>query len=243
MSVTKLASFNLIHSSSATIIINHNLILLEYNSQRPRLIISEYGRNIQTMIDEAVKVEDSEQRNKMARYIISVMGQLNPHLRDVADFKHKLWDHLFIMSDFKLEVDSPYPIPSRESFDTKPEKLSYPHNHIKYRHYGKIVEKIIEKAKTIEDPTTKDAMTSAVAHHLKKSYLAWNRDSVDDSIIFNDLKTLSKGELQMAEGAKLGAATEVVSAQNYSQQQGKKFPKNKQKQNKFKRNFGSSKPY
>jgi len=214
-----------------------------YNSQRPKLIISEYGRNIQRMIDEACAIEDREKRNRTARYIISVMGQLNPHLRDVSDFKHKLWDHLFIMSDFKLDVDSPYPIPSRESFDTKPEQLNYPNASIKYKHYGKIIEKIIDKAEKIEAGTTREAMISAVAHHLKKSYLAWNRDSVDDEIIFKDLKALSAGKLMLPEGVKLGAATEVVGAQNYSQQQGKKFNRNKPKQNKFKRKFGSSNSY
>lgn len=215
---------------------------MEYNSQRPKLIISEYGRHIQKMIDNACALEDKERRNVAARAIISVMGQLNPQLRDQSDFRHKLWDHLFIMSDFRLDVDSPYPIPTRESLESKPSKLHYPSNHIKYRHYGKIVERMIENARKIEDPALKDSMVSAIAHHLKKSYLAWNRDSVADDIIFKDLKELSGGELSMPEGAQLGAATEVLTA-NYSQQQGKKFNRNKQKQKQFKRKFGSGNSY
>jgi hypothetical protein len=212
---------------------------MEYNSQRSRLIISEYGRHIQRMIDEAIKITDKEERNKRARYIISVMGQLNPHLRDVNDFKHKLWDHLFIMSDFRLDVDSPYPIPSRESFQTKPEMLKYPSNHIKFRHYGKIIERVIEKAKSLEKGEVKDALTSSIAYNLKKAYLTWNRDSVQDDLIISDLKKLSAGELIIEEGTKLAYVPEAVS-QNYSQQQGKKFNKGRGKSKNYKRKFGGS---
>ena len=111
-----------------------------YNTQRPKLIIPEYGRNVQNMVDHAVSVEDREERNKVAHSIIDVMGNLNPHLRDVPDFKHKLWDHLFIMSDFKLDVDSPYPKPTPESFQEKPRRVTYPENGIRYRHYGRTIE-------------------------------------------------------------------------------------------------------
>ena len=215
---------------------------MEYNSQRPRLIISEHGRIIQKMIDNACLIEDSERRNATAKDIITVLSQLNPQLRDQSDFKHKLWDYLFIASDFKLDVESPYPKPSRESLQTKPETLAYPSISMRYRHYGKIVEKMIGNAKKIEDPALKESMTSAIAHHLKKSYLAWNRDSVSDETIFKDLTELSSGALSLPEGTQLGAATEVLSA-NYSQNQGKKFNKNKQKQNKFKRKFGGSNSY
>jgi hypothetical protein len=204
--------------------------MMQYNSQRPKLIISEYGRHIQKMIDNACAIEDREQRNLAAKAIIAVMGQLNPHLRDQNDFRHKLWDHLFIMSDF------------RESLSTKPSSLQYPNNQIRYRHYGKIIEKMIDNAQKIEDPELKTSMVSAVAHHLKKSYLAWNRDSVADDIIFKDLKDLSAGTLEMPDGTQLGAATEVLTA-NYSQGQGKKFNRNKQKQKPFKRKFGTSNSY
>ncbi|MEX1190289.1 MAG: DUF4290 domain-containing protein [Bacteroidia bacterium] len=212
---------------------------MEYNSQRPHLIISEYGRHIQRMVDDAIEISDREERNKRARYIISVMGQLNPHLRDVNDFKHKLWDHIFIMSDFRLDVDSPYPIPSRESFRTKPEMLKYPSNHIKFRHYGKIIERVIEKAKSLEKGEKKNALVSTIAYNLKKAYLTWNRDSVQDDLIINDLKKLSDGELIIEDGTKLAFVPEAVS-QNYSQQPGKKFNRGRGKSKNYKRKFGGS---
>jgi hypothetical protein len=195
------------------------------------------------MIDDAATIEDREERNQRAKYIISVMGQLNPQLRDVGDFKHKLWDHLFIMSDFKLDVDSPYPIPSKESFNTKPEHLSYPASNIRFRHYGKIIEKLIVEAQNLTDGPEKELIVSAIAHQLKKSYLLWNRDSVNDDLIMQDLAKLSGGNLQLAEGTKLASASEVVGSTSFPQQQGKKFHKKNQKQNKFKRKFGGSNPY
>lgn len=216
---------------------------MQYNSQRPQLIISEYGRHIQEMVNHAMTIEDREERNKIARYIISVMGQLNPQLRDAGDFRHKLWDHLFIMSDFRLDVDSPYPIPSRESFNTKPEKLAYPSQSIKFRHYGKIIERIIEQAKDMEEGPARDALVSSIAHHLKKSYLLWNRDSVEDEQIFQDLGLLSDGKLKPSESIKLPSATEMLGPQSFSQQQGKKFQRKPQKQNKFKRKFGGNNSY
>lgn len=209
---------------------------MEYNSQRPQLIISEYGRHIQRMIDHACEISEKEERNTMARYIISVMGQLNPHLRDVSDFKHKLWDHLFIMSNFRLDVDSPYPIPSRESFQTKPERIPYPNTNIRFRHYGKIIEKVIEEANKVEKGPVREALIGAIAYNLKKSYLTWNRDSVQDDQIFKDMNTLSGGLLQPAEGSNMIVVAEGI-AQNNSQQQGKKFNKGRQKQKNFKRKF------
>lgn len=212
---------------------------MQYNSQRPRLIIPEYGRHVQNMVNDLAQIEDKEERNERAKYIISVMGQLNPHLRDVNDFKHKLWDHLFIMSDFNIELDSPYPIPSRESFQTKPEKLSYPSNNIKFRHYGKIIERVIEKAKSLEAGETKEALVDAIAYNLKKSYLTWNRDSVQDDQIINDLKKLSDNKLVIDEGTSLAHVPESLS-KNYSQKQGKKFNKGRGKSKNYKRKFGGS---
>ncbi len=209
---------------------------MEYNSQRPQLIISEYGRHIQRMIDHTCEISEKEERNTMARYIISVMGQLNPHLRDVSDFKHKLWDHLFIMSNFRLDVDSPYPIPSRESFQTKPERIPYPNTNIRFRHYGKIIEKVIDEANKVEEGPVREALIGAIAYNLKKSYLTWNRDSVQDDQIFKDMHTLSGGLLQPAEGSNMIVVAEGI-AQNNSQQQSKKFNKGRQKQKNFKRKF------
>lgn len=173
------------------------LIEKDYNTTRPQMIIPEYGRNIQKMIAHAVELEDKEERNKMANAIISVMGQLNPHLRDIADFKHKLWDHLFIISDYKLDVDSPYPIPDKETILKKPERLNYPQKDIKFKHYGKTIEILIEQAILIEDAQEKKALLAIIANLMKKTYLTFNRDSVNDELIISDLKMLSKNKLQL----------------------------------------------
>lgn len=169
----------------------------DYNTRRPQMVIPEYGRNIQKMIAHAVELEDKEERNKMANAIISVMGQLNPHLRDIADFKHKLWDHLFIISDFKIDVDSPYPLPDKETIFKKPERLSYPQNNIHFKHYGKSIENLIEQTVLFEEGEEKIALIKIIANLMKKTYLTFNRDSVNDELIIADLKLLSKNKLQL----------------------------------------------
>jgi uncharacterized protein (DUF952 family) len=170
---------------------------LEYNAERPHLIIPEYGRHLQKLIDLAVAIEDSEERNKAAKYIIQVMGSLNPHLRDVLDFQHKLWDQLFIMSDFKLKVDSPYPIPTREVINLKPERLAYPQKNPKYRFYGNNIKYMIEVANKWEEGEMKSALVKVIANHMKKSYLSWNKDTVTDAVIFEHLFELSEGTINL----------------------------------------------
>ncbi len=170
---------------------------LEYNAERPHLIIPEYGRHLQKLIDQATEIEDREQRNKVAKYIIQVMGSLNPHLRDVPDFQHKLWDQLFIMSDFRIDVDSPYPIPSREVLQLKPEILQYPQNFPKYRFYGNNIKFMIDVANKWEDGELKSALIKVIANHMKKSYLSWNKDTVKDDVIFEHLYELSDGKINM----------------------------------------------
>jgi hypothetical protein len=184
---------------------------MEYNSQRSKMNISEYGRNIQKMIEYIMTIDDREKRNKLTRATIQVMGQLNPHLRDVNDFKHKLWDHLFIMSNFKLDVDSPYPIPSAETLTRKPERLGYATNHITYRHYGRHIERMIEKAKEFPDGEEKDALIKMIANHLKKSYLIWNRDAVTDEEIASHLELLSGGKLTLNDKVKLSNTQDILS--------------------------------
>ncbi len=170
---------------------------LEYNTERPHLIIPEYGRHIQKMVDQCVAMEDREERNKCAKSIIAVMGNLNPHLRDVPDFQHKLWDQLFIISDFKLDVDSPYPIPSKEELKQPPEPLSYPQNFPKYRFYGNNIKRMIDVAVTWEEGELKDALIYTIANHMKKSYLNWNKDTVEDDVIFKHLFELSNGAINV----------------------------------------------
>lgn len=142
-------------------------------------------------------IDDKEERNKAAKYIIDVMGTLNPHLRDVPDFQHKLWDQLFIMSDFKLDVDSPYPIPSREVLNQKPERLAYPQNFPKYRFYGNNIKYMIDVANKWEEGELKNALIIVIANHMKKCYLSWNKDTVEDSAIFNHLYELSNGKIDL----------------------------------------------
>lgn len=175
----------------------------DYNTTRPALLYAEYGRNIQNMVRYIKTLPDKEERNKHAQAVIDLMGFLNPHLRDVADFKHKLWDHLFIIADFDLDVDSPYPIPSKESLDTKPKKVPYPMHKIHYKHYGKTVELMIEKAKAVEEPERKAQLVAQIANFMKMSYVTWNKDTVSDETIIADLKTLSKGELSLDENTNL----------------------------------------
>lgn len=173
---------------------------MEYNTQREHLIIPEYGRNIQKMVAHAIAIKDKEERNRCARSIVDVMGELNPHLRDVADFKHKLWDHLFIISAFKLDVDSPFEIPTKDSINTKPERIEYPKKDYKYRHYGKTISRMVMKAIDFKEGPEKEALVATIANHLKKSYLTWNRDSVEDTKIVDDLTELSGGKLKLSEG-------------------------------------------
>lgn len=170
---------------------------IEYNTERPHLIIPEYGRHIQKMVDHAVSIEDREARNNCARSIIAVMGNLNPHLRDVPDFQHKLWDQLFIISDFKLDVDSPYPKPSKEELAARPEPLDYPQNFPKYRFYGNNIKRMIDVANSWEAGDKKDALVMTIANHMKKSFLNWNKDTVEDAVIFEHLYELSDGKLNL----------------------------------------------
>ena len=171
---------------------------LEYNTERPKLIIPEYGRHFQKMVDHAVAIEDDAERNKVAKAIISVMGNLQPHLRDVPDFQHKLWDQLFIMSDFKLKVDSPFPLPSKEVLEQRPDPLEYPQNHPKYRFYGNNIKRMIDVAINWEEGDMRSGLEYAIANHMKKCYLNWNKDSVDDQVIFTHLLELSEGKIDLA---------------------------------------------
>lgn len=170
---------------------------IEYNAERPHLIIPEYGRHLQKLIAQATQIEDRVERNKAAKYIIQVMGSLNPHLRDVLDFQHKLWDQLFIMSDFKLDVDSPYPIPTKDVIFLKPERLAYPQKNPKYRFYGNNIKYMINVANSWEEGEMKNALVKVIANHMKKSYLSWNKDTVTDIVIFEHLYELSEGKLDL----------------------------------------------
>ncbi len=175
---------------------NEDLPLI-YNSDLEELKIPEYGRIIHQMVKLLKMIEDKEERNTFAREIIRVMGRKNPHLRDVSDFQHKLWDHLFIMAGFDLDVDSPFDKPTPEKIWFKPEKLPYPETGYKYRFYGKIIHKLIQLAVQWEEGELKDRLIRTIANHMKKNYLNWNRDHVDDEIIFQHLYELSGGKIDL----------------------------------------------
>ena len=204
---------------------------LEYNTVREDLIIPEYGRHIQKMINYASTRETKEERNKLANAIISVMGNLQPHLRDVADFQHKLWDQLFIMSDFKLDADSPFEKPSKEILNAKPEPLTYPQNFPKYRFYGNNIKIMIDEAVKWDSGEMKDALVLTIANHMKKCFLNWNKDSVKDQVIFDHLYELSDTKIDIRDSKEelLDSALLLRSKKKFSN---KKFPKKNNKNRK-----------
>jgi hypothetical protein len=186
----------------------------DYNTSRKKLALPEYGRNVHNMVDLILDMEDREMRNQASQAIIDVMGNLNPFLRDIPDFKHKLWDHLAIMADFKLDIDYPYSPPSRDILMEKPHKVPYCQRDIKYRHYGHTMELMIRKAMELEDGNEKDILVSQLANHMKKSYLTWNRDSVEDEKILEDLSILSKRLLKTSD-VELADVKGTVARQQY----------------------------
>lgn len=170
---------------------------LEYNSGRSQLRMPEYGRNVQKMVEHALTIKDKEKRNQAAKNIIAVMGNMTPQLRDVNDFQHKLWDQLFIISDFKLDVDAPFPITSKEEFYKRPDSLNYPQNHPKYRFYGNNIQLMINEAIKLEEGQLKEALILNIANHMKKCYLNWNKDAVKDEVIFQHLIELSNNKIKL----------------------------------------------
>lgn len=206
---------------------------LEYNTEREHLIIPEYGRHIQKMINYAKSRETKEERNKLAMAIISVMGNMQPHLRDVPDFQHKLWDQLFIMSNFELEADSPFKKPSKELLMEHPNPLNYPQNHPKYRFYGNNIKIMIDVCNTWEEGEMKEALKYTIANHMKKCFLNWNKDTVEDEVIFDHLLELSNGKINMK------GSEEHLSDSSSLMRSKKKFAskKGQKKSNKYKKRY------
>lgn len=181
---------------------------LEYNTQKRRLEIPEYGRNIQTMVDYCLGVENKEERTVVAQGIVKVMEQVFPQLKEYDDFEHKLWDHLHIMCDFKLDVDSPYPKPSAEELAEKPAKMPYPQGKIRFGHYGKILQNFIEAAVKMEDGEEKTELCVAIANMMKRFFLQWNQKNLNDEVIEKDFKILTDGRLTFPGLDKLKSANE-----------------------------------
>ncbi len=203
---------------------------ISYNSQRPDLILPEYGRGIHNMVHHATTIEDRDERNRCVKAIISTMGNLFPLLRDIDDFRHKLWDHIHIMSDFKLDVDSPYPKPSRETFQEKPKHLKYPQSKIRFGHYGKTIERIIKDASLEDDEEKRKQMAVGIANLMKRTYVVWHQNSAKDEVIANDLKMLSEGKLVVENPEILAPVNHIVAqlgiSQESNQNRGKKRSNN-----------------
>ena len=172
---------------------------MDYPTLQGKLIMPEYGRNMQQMISHALTIEAREERTRCVKTVINIMGNMFPYLRDVNDFKHKLWDHVAIMSNFKLDIDFPYEIVREENLYTRPESLSYKNSRIRYQHYGRTLEEMIEKVAEYEDGEEKTELIRLIANQMKKCFLTWNKEVVDDKKIFDDLRELSKGKLDISE--------------------------------------------
>jgi hypothetical protein len=202
---------------------------MEYNTTRNKLLLPEYGRNVQNMIAHAMSVADREERNRAAQAIIEVMGQLNPHLRDVDDYRHKLWTHLFVMSDFKLDVDSPYEIPKPEDLTSKPDKVDYPKSNMKYGHYGKYTQEILENSSAITDEKEKRYLANAMANFMKKQFLIYNNDAVENAVIANQLEELSNKVLTIDNPNELPTTNSILKQYGVQVNQNRNVKKTKKK--------------
>ncbi len=197
---------------------------MDYNTSLEKLILPEYGRNIQKLVKQATVIEDPEKRKKHIDGIITLMGNMYPYLRDLKDFKHKLWDHLVIMSDFKLGEDSPFPAPETTTFSGTPEKLPYKTKNFRYKHFGKNIVDMIKYAADLNNEEEKRLLTALIANHMKKLYLTWSKDVVTDDFIFQKIKELSNGKLEVDKDIILSNSEQLVSKKR------KQKSKNKQKQ-------------
>lgn len=202
---------------------------MDYNTQRPKLILPEYGRVVHQMVEYCCTIEDRETRTKAAHAIIELMGNMNPHLRDVPDFKHKLWDHLALMSDFKLDIDWPYPLPEKDILNLKPEKLPYSDGEIKYRHYGKIIEKLVKKIPEVEDTKAQRALIELMANHMKRSYMTWKKENISDEIIIKELNRLLENKVPIPEDLVLNEFRDVLASKQVQQSSQKKKKKSQKK--------------
>ena len=170
---------------------------MKYNTLQNKIIMPEYGRHVHEMVEYAVNIKDREQRNIAAYTIIGVMGSLMPHLRDVPDFKHKLWNHLLIISDFKLDIDAPYPPPPRNEMVESPYSVPYPQSHIRQRHYGKILVNMIREAGRLDDCPQRNSLISLLAIQMRKSYTTWNRSELNNEHIVQDIWDISDGRIKL----------------------------------------------
>jgi hypothetical protein len=201
----------------------------DYNTQRKRMALPEYGRNVQKMIDYIKTIEDRDERNRAARTIIKIMGNLNPHLRDYGDINHKLWDHITIIAQFELDIDAPYPPPEKEKLNEKPMKVDYQNGEVRYLHYGRVVEMMISVAVDMEEGEKREFLVLLIANQMKKAAASWNRGIVSDEVIFKDISELSNNKLKVPEGTRLLDVKDLIGPKKKKQtkQQGGKQSKKK----------------
>ena len=201
---------------------------LTYNTEKEQIVITQYGRCVQEMIKKLPEIEDRTQRTEAAKYIISVMVQMNPSIKESSDYEHKLWDHLYMISGYNLDLDSPYAPPIPVAQQSKPQHIGYQNNNIKYGHYGQYLIKMIEAAAAEPNDEVREALAYSLAGQMKRDYLEWNKSVVNDQVIIDDLKTISGGRLVIAEETKLNSTGEMSSKpqqQAKQPQQGKKKKK------------------
>lgn len=214
---------------------------MDYNSTREKLIIPEYGRNVQKMIYHALTIEDREKRTAFVKYIIGVMTQMHISSGSYGDYTHMIWDHLHIIADYKMDVDSPYPMPKKGTIEAKPKTLNYSTSKIKFRPYGLNIEKMIQLAMSYEEGEEKTSLVENIANHLKKAYLNWNGESVEDDVIINHLAVLSDGQLTLKEGFVFKSTDDILSQKNKkrwvdNRSGGRSGSKSNYKQNRNKQN-------
>jgi hypothetical protein len=205
-----------------------NVENMEYNTTRNHLIMREYGRHIQKMVEYLLTIQDKEERQRNAFAVIELMGFLNPHLKNVEDFRHKLWDHLFLISDFTLDVESPYPIPTRETLKAKPERLKYPKKYPRFNHLGKNIEIVIDKALKEENPEKKQGFANAIAYYMKLTYSNWHKELVHDDNIQSELSSITNGELEFNNRPFVKHRTDNIERDDYGGGR-----------NQYRKNFGS----
>jgi len=211
---------------------------MQYNSARSTLVMKEYGRNVQKLIDLAIAETDREKRNRMVQSIIDVMGQLNPHLRNTEDYKHKLWDHLFLMSDFKLDADSPYPIPEREALMRKPDPLPYPQERIKHKSYGKNLMRLVNKAVEEENPERKELMLKVIGNYIKVVHTNWIKENVSDENVKVEINTISDGKLSLSDDMQLSKIFVQRTNNNQNRNNNQNYNRNNNNRNSGNRNNG-----
>ena len=214
---------------------------MEYNTERTHLHMPEYGRIIQQLVERCKELADKEDRNEMAVAIVDFMGQRNPQLRDEENYKHKLWDHLFILANYNLDIDSPYPIPTEEEMQQKPKRMEYPKLQGDFKFYGKSILQLIERAIELEAGDEKDALIQVIANNMKKSYNVYNKEHVQDEVIFRHLKDLSENRLDLTvldslEKSKIYYATNRNNKGNGKNPQNFNNPNNQNKRRTFQNN-------